>query len=586
MKIGSESGELTFFGFLFMVSLFLSWNLHRNNGYFNWKSDIWADRAGYFVYLPATFLHGFDISSFPEKIDEKTGYGFVLDPATGKVTTKYTCGVAMLLTPFYIPTHLLANLFHLDEAGGFGPVYHKMIGLAAIVYLILGLWFLNRFLSNYLRPEVRYFTLFFIYAGTNLLYYTVDDPMMSHVYSFFLFCLFLYSIRKFYEGDRSLSWFLLLSFSVALSALIRPTNILILGLFFLWDLKSWRDFGQRIRFFFKPVYFISFVVVLLVVFLPQLIYWKYLTGSWIFYSYGNEGFRNWASPRFAEVWFSTLNGLFLYNPLYLVILAGITWMIIRRKRNGILLLAIFLAVSYLCAAWKTWYFGCSYGQRSFVEYTAILALPFGMLLESVLDSRRWWVTGLVSLVVVGFSFYSIRMIYGYERCFFGSTWDGGQFLRQLEKSGLYKGKDNFFSFRNDFENQVYNYLITDKISRSGLHSVLMDPEHEFSGSYTRTVWDFYPTSPGQIRVTLYFYKTSPEKLDAFLVCSVEHEGKNLYWEGTELEHEAGPDSTWLRTDGLFRLPSGLPVEAQIKLYTWNRELKVFCIDDMYIRFEE
>jgi len=52
--------EGIFFLVLLIVSLFLTFHIHRNNGYFNWKSEIWADRAGYYIYLPAFFMYHFD----------------------------------------------------------------------------------------------------------------------------------------------------------------------------------------------------------------------------------------------------------------------------------------------------------------------------------------------------------------------------------------------------------------------------------------------------------------------------------------------------------------------------------------------
>ena len=52
--------EWIFFIILLAASLYLTLNLHRNNGYFNWKSEIWADRAGYYIYLPSFFMYHFD----------------------------------------------------------------------------------------------------------------------------------------------------------------------------------------------------------------------------------------------------------------------------------------------------------------------------------------------------------------------------------------------------------------------------------------------------------------------------------------------------------------------------------------------
>ena len=65
--------------------------------------------------------------------------------------------------------------------------------------------------------------------------------------------------------------------------------------------------------------------------LPQLLYWNYLNGSWVTYSYGNEGF-NWLNPKLLNTWFSPNNGLFLYTPFYFLILLTLGIMIKTKCR--------------------------------------------------------------------------------------------------------------------------------------------------------------------------------------------------------------------------------------------------------------
>jgi len=91
-------------------------------------------------------------------------------------------------------------------------------------------------------------------------------------------------------------------------------------------------------------------------FLPQLVYWKYVSGSFLHYSYGTEGFSYWKNPVILPLYFSPFNGLFLYNPLVLFFVAGFTWMIFHRKANGLLLLLTFAAVTYISGSWHMWFF--------------------------------------------------------------------------------------------------------------------------------------------------------------------------------------------------------------------------------------
>ena len=59
----------------FVLALLIS-NRHSKSGTFNWMTPLWADQAGYYVYLPGLFIYDFDAKSFPKKIEEKTIQGY------------------------------------------------------------------------------------------------------------------------------------------------------------------------------------------------------------------------------------------------------------------------------------------------------------------------------------------------------------------------------------------------------------------------------------------------------------------------------------------------------------------------------
>ena len=179
-------GWILFYGFL----IFLTFNKHSRSGYNNYHSEIWADKAGYYVYLPATFKYNFQAEQFPDSIDFKTGHGFHLDPNTNKVQTKYTYGVSFLQAPFYFVADILSPLLE-QQPDGFSPIYHSSINFAAISYFLLGLILLNQVLKIAFNKQTAIFVLLSIFLGTNLFYYVVSATGMSHVYSFFLFSLLL-----------------------------------------------------------------------------------------------------------------------------------------------------------------------------------------------------------------------------------------------------------------------------------------------------------------------------------------------------------------------------------------------------------
>lgn len=564
--------------------LLVSLSVHQKSFVYSWKGEIWADRAGYYVYLPAFFKAKMDGTRFPEKIADKTGNGFSVEGK--KISTKYTCGVALLLSPFFVTTHYVAKILHLEQDMGFGAVYHRMTGIAAIFYFVLGMLMLSRFLSFYFRDTVRYIALVLIFLGTNLFYYSVLDPMMSHVYSFFLFSGFLLFFRLFLDSRRMFH-FAVVSLFMGLIILVRPTNVLIFSVFFLWDITSWNDFSERVRLILNPVRLAVFLGIVFLVLLPQMLYWKYLHGSFLFYSYGNEGFTSWNQPKLMEIWFSTLNGWVLYSPMVIFLVGGIFLMIRKKLVNGYFILGFFLAVSYMISSWYSWYYGCSFGQRSYVEYYTVLAIPFGFVLNSLLEKRMIILKSLLILVMLFMAYAGIRLMFAYEGCFYGSTWDWNQYSLLLEKADLIKNRNNTVEIINDFENNtlVWPQKVSTTMTHSGLQSVVCDSSMDFCCRHEKHFWDFRDYYPTSATVTLWFLNRSPLPTGALLVCSVEKDGKAIYWQSRKID-EFLKENEWSRVKGVFPIPWGMESSVSIVFYIWNRNSKDFLADDLIITFDK
>ena len=45
---------------LLAVISILVFQRHQNTGNFNWRSKMWGDAVGYYVYSPAFFIYGFE----------------------------------------------------------------------------------------------------------------------------------------------------------------------------------------------------------------------------------------------------------------------------------------------------------------------------------------------------------------------------------------------------------------------------------------------------------------------------------------------------------------------------------------------
>lgn len=391
--------------FLFAIALAFSAFFHRGEAI---KSVIWSDAEGYYIYLPALLIHnGFEQTPFIN------GCTRIVGPDQKERTfTKYTYGVALLQSPFVVVGHLLAPKLGYAQDGASAP-YAWSILIAAIFYMLTGLFLLKSWLSHWFSNNLIGWILALIFLGTNLFYYTVREAGMSHVYSFFLFGVFLRS-SQLVRQSRTV-WYVPMAISFAVIVLIRPTNALVaiaplfVGSSIVGEFHLWRK---------KWIQLLFFVPVVAIIFLPQLLYWYHTTGSYFWYSYGDEGFSNWSSPKILSVLFSHQNGLFLYTPLMVFIAWGMLLQLQQKAVGRWLNPAILLIATYVFASWWAWWFGGAFGHRCYVEYYSIMTLPLGFALVKLSNAEKWFQRiAIASLVAIVFLNIRLTQIYG-------GVWDG------------------------------------------------------------------------------------------------------------------------------------------------------------------
>lgn len=422
----SKSKVLYLFA-LFIVFSLLSLYRHNNIPLNTFRSEIWADRAGYFIYLPATFKYNYATNKFPDSIDILTGDGFSF--RTNKVITKYTYGVALLQSPFYFLADILTGLVDLPR-DGFSFYYQKAIDIAASFYLVLALYLLFQSLKVYTKygTKVILFTLLLVVFGTNLYYYSIVETGMSHVYSFFLFSFILYLVIVKPIFKYVLLNEFLLSLIVCLSILIRPINLLFVLIPLTWNL-NFQEKKDKYKNAINMKRLAIWLISCLIIFLPQLIYWKYAFGSYFSYSYKSEGFSNLLSPKVIEVIFSPKNGLLPYSPIFLLILIGLVLIFKTRPLESIKYLLVVFLLIYFTSSWHVWDFGCGAGMRNMVEYYSFLSFPLCYCISGLLSIRNSWLKILGVFIVSLLSLIAFKVNYHYFGCYFGETWDWANYFK-------------------------------------------------------------------------------------------------------------------------------------------------------------
>ena len=367
-----------------------------------WKTNLqYADAWGYYVYLPAIFIHQ-DLASLDSTIAMRRKYspgslGAAPDhpfglvelhrTATGNVSIKYTSGVAILQAPFFLLGHLGAKILGYP-ADGFSEPYSFALLLSAIFYPLLGLFLLEKTLRKIFTKRTVWLTAAVLFLGTNLFYFSTLN-FMSHAYLFALFCLLIFASDEWHAvGGRSLRLTILMGLSAGLISIIRPNLVLCLAIPAFWGAANWKEVRERFALFWRQRGKIMLAgLVFLAACLPQLIYWRWISGEWLHDSYPGESF-NFADSRIWDGFFNYRNGWLVWTPVMFLALGGM-FLLPRFSKKPLLPIALFLPLHVVIIyAWWAWWYPNGFGSRPMVETYPLLAFPLSAVFEWLGRVRR------------------------------------------------------------------------------------------------------------------------------------------------------------------------------------------------------
>ena len=392
---------LTFASFVF----YPKWKKPQTEAELSW------DVAGYYFYLPAFFIYKDPLKvGFKDDIQKKYNpqtvyYSTALYPPTGNQVMKYASGMAIMYAPAFFVAHLSANFLSFP-ADGFSLPYQFAIQLWSLLLAFVGLYYLRKVLLklNFSDKAVAITLVLYILA-TNYLDYASITNAMSHSYIFTLYALLLWCILKFYENGANEN--VEINFqnpkskifipavgigtTIGLAVLARPSELPIILLPVLWGIGSLEDVKQRLLFLKENIFSVAMAVITFAAWISiQLIYWKAVTGKFLYNSYGEgEKFFDWKRPHIIDGLFSAQKGWFVYTPIMIFAMFGLV--LLYKKQRGIFFpITIYLAAFiYVSFAYKIWWYAGSLGQRQMVQTYSILAIPFAAFVQWLLDFRLW-----------------------------------------------------------------------------------------------------------------------------------------------------------------------------------------------------
>ena len=354
--------------------------------------NISGDGRGYYAWLPAIFIYHDLNFGFTDTVEKKVPdcglqngmpvqeYRYCFG---GKQCDKYYPGASLLMLPFFTIAHFYTGWFTTLPANGYSFYYFRIMALAGIFYYLIGMLFFLGILKllklNNLQQVV---CLLLVTFGSNIIYYTIDTPVWSHIYSYTLITAFVYYVLRLkvnpaiYLNAKNL---VIISLLIGIILITRPVDAVVVLLIpvLLWAdrqmlVKYFADSPLRILFLFPGI---IWIIILLTIY-------KISTGNYFLYSYKNEGF-NFAHPHLWQFLFHYDNGILPYTPLFFMpFLFMYAW---YKKQDKSLIIGATLVLAlviYINSSWWFWAFGLSFGSRTMLDFLALWGIPIALSVKN------------------------------------------------------------------------------------------------------------------------------------------------------------------------------------------------------------
>ncbi|MFZ1666200.1 MAG: hypothetical protein WBO28_08260 [Flavobacteriales bacterium] len=559
------------------------------------------DAFGYYLYLPAFFLHKDPLLLHQEWLHQAMetykeldtgGFYQAHQVANGNWVMKYPLGMALIWSPFVAVAHLLAPTLGYP-ADGFSRPYQIAVVVAEMAYVLAGLLMLRKVLLHWWSDLIVSITLVLVVLGTNYLHQALFANSMPHIFLFTLQVGVLYGTMRWHIERRS-RHALLITLCIGLAALARPTEVILLLIPLLWGKAVGMDFFRRngnsdIRR--KRVMMTGVLAGVALIGSVQLIYWKYASGSFFHMSYtGDEEGFDFLPPYTWEALFSFRKGWFIYTPMMLLAVLGFTRL--RRDapevRNSVI---IFILLNiYIVTSWSNWWYSESFGHRGLMQSIAVMSIPLAALVATAEKTIRIKRLALIT-AFLAFVFLNLfqtwqsavglipgsRMSFSYYMAIFGKTHG----ISDMERRLLV---DRWGPLPTDLHEDAYHHLVRRLYiygDQTEEDTIKADRQKPRTGSKNYSGAEAF--SPGfkipfdeltaennlWLRVKASINHTGPNASGAIVLC-MEHHGKLYGYKTIEVNSDTKSERSTFELDATYLTPELRGKSDLLCIYYWHR----------------
>ncbi|HJY98650.1 MAG TPA: hypothetical protein VJ227_02975 [Patescibacteria group bacterium] len=350
--------------FVVAIVLFFSHALYTKHG-------VYGDGNGYYSYTQALYFDkGLAFGPVYEHLRNFEGRNYIFsrifwDTSVGPkgvLGNPYMIGAGVLWVPSLLFISAVNFVFGLG-VGRFDLIYELGPGISGILFILFGLYFLEKYLGNFVSGKSASWTIIALFFGSYVFYYTALEPALSHQPSFFLIC-FLLWFTKGIKINKANSFILGALFG--LLAIVRVVDVILL-IPVIFNILGRKPKVKDLVFGIPGV---------LLGASPQLIYQYYAYGTVLMNNYFicSGCFWRFDVVHFLQYLASPVRGLFVWSPLFVI---GF-WGLVKKRAWVVVGTMVFFWV--VTSSWPA-YLSAGFGQRYAFSQTPYFALGIAYLFE-------------------------------------------------------------------------------------------------------------------------------------------------------------------------------------------------------------
>ena len=371
--------------FILLIIICASLSIYRMSNVIE-KETSW-DVLGYYIHLPAVFIYNdplLDDPSWLVKVNEErdlTGTLYQISSNDeGEPMYFFLMGMSLFFLPFFLLGHGFASLtsFPMD---GFSLPYQYALVFGGIIYTIIGLIFLRKILKHFFSEAITAIILIIVVFGTNYIHHLTLKNLETVNVLFMLTAILIWNTIRWHEKPATKN-LMAIGVSIILMALIKPSEVLAIFVFLLWNIASVDDAKKKINLLLKNwKSILTVIIVCLVIALPQISYWLIKTGKPLYDSYKNPGVGlDFLSPHIMNALFSYRKGWLIYTPVMIFSLIGFYFLFKYNRKIFLAVTIQFLISFYIVTSWTEWWYGAGFSNRPLITSYPFLSITLGYFL--------------------------------------------------------------------------------------------------------------------------------------------------------------------------------------------------------------